>query len=75
MAVSPPPPPPGVWALFLSILIQNGMRKKIVDQILGLGVRLLRPAPPPPPRFKSATEIPVQIWNWNIIIFLFWPIW
>ena len=34
-----------IWALFLSILIQNGMKDNVVDQILG--GRLLHPLDPP----------------------------
>ena len=68
--VLPPPPPPclrpgfvmlsrALWALFLSILIQNGITN-IVDQILvggGGGGGLLRPPLNPQLRKNLGTEI------------------
>ena len=60
-----------IWALFLSILVQNGMQKNknIVDQILG---GLLRPPPP----HKSTTVYlllvlyKIFIYIWNLCFFL-----
>ena len=45
-----------IWALFLSILIQNGIEKNIVDQILG------GRAPVVPPS-KSATDLSIYLSN------------
>ena len=45
-----------IWALFLSILMQNGDKQNFVDQILGGGVRPLRPPLDPPRQEKEELQ-------------------